>query len=170
VALKPCKECGREISTEAKACPHCGKTSPTGAKTSWLAAGCLIIIILFIVGIISISNDSTNGARSSSPTPSSRRELALQQVKLDFTWHKDGFENVMIATFTIKNPTTFTIKDIEITCEHSGPSGTKIDSNVRTIYEVFPPKKTRRIVDFNMGFIHSQATSSSCAITDLVAQ
>jgi hypothetical protein len=25
MALKPCKECGREISTDAKSCPHCGK-------------------------------------------------------------------------------------------------------------------------------------------------
>jgi len=28
MALKPCRECGKEVSTEAKSCPHCGVPDP----------------------------------------------------------------------------------------------------------------------------------------------
>lgn len=29
MGMKPCKECGKEVSTSAKNCPNCGKPSPT---------------------------------------------------------------------------------------------------------------------------------------------
>ena len=31
MALAPCRECGRDVSTEAAACPHCGVPRPTAA-------------------------------------------------------------------------------------------------------------------------------------------
>src|SRR2546421_588545 len=31
--MKPCKECGKTVSTSAKQCPHCGKQYPTGGLT-----------------------------------------------------------------------------------------------------------------------------------------
>ncbi len=45
MALVKCKECGHEISSEAEKCPNCGKKP---AKLS----GCLIIVIIAVVGII----------------------------------------------------------------------------------------------------------------------
>jgi len=62
----------------------------------------------------------------------------LRQVKLDFSWSKGGFDNVMLADFVIKNPTLHRFKDIQITCMHYAPSGTLVDRNVRTIYEIVP--------------------------------
>ncbi len=85
-----------------------------------------------------------------------------------WSWSKDGFSNIMIATFTIKNNANFDIKDVEITCVHSSPSGTVIDRNTRTIYEIFQAGKTRTIREFNMGFIHSQAQRSGCTIMSAV--
>ena len=29
MALKPCKECGKDVSTEANTCPNCGVPKPT---------------------------------------------------------------------------------------------------------------------------------------------
>lgn len=50
MALKPCRECKREISTGADACPHCGKRSPT-ADGSKKALGCVgVIAILAVIG------------------------------------------------------------------------------------------------------------------------
>jgi len=66
MALKPCQECGREISTEAKVCPHCGKSNPTGVRTSPLAMGCLVLILLSIVGGIVSSINSTSPSVTSS--------------------------------------------------------------------------------------------------------
>src|SRR4030095_6998794 len=83
------------------------------------------------------------------------------------SWGKGGFDNVMMSTVTIENKGKRLVKDIEITCTHSAKSGTVIDRNRKTIYETFPAGGTRTIRDFNMGFIHSQATRSSCEITDV---
>jgi len=73
----------------------------------------------------------------------------------------------MEADFTIQNPTQYMIKDMEITCTHFAKSGTEIDSNTRTIYDTVPAKGKKVIKNFTMGFIHIQASSSSCKIADL---
>jgi zinc-ribbon domain len=169
MAMKPCKECGHEISTEATTCPHCGKKNPTGVRTSPVALGCLALIgFVIVVGVFSSSNSSTTSSSSTNSAPSVKEQV-LDQVKLNFTWSKSEF-GIMTANFTVRNPTQYRIKDLEITCTHYGPSGTRIDENVRKIYEVVSPKSTRHFNDFNMGFIHSQATSSNCRVTDLVIQ
>ena len=60
------------------------------------------------------------------------------------------------------------MKDIDVRCESNAPSGTAIDSNRRTIYERIEAKKTKRLTNFNMGFIHSQATRSDCTVVGVV--
>jgi hypothetical protein len=85
-----------------------------------------------------------------------------------FSWVKEGFGNVMEANFVIRNRLPWPVKDLEIRCEHSAPSGTMLDSNTRTIYERFEANQTRRINKFNMGFIHSQATRSGCRVVSVV--
>src|SRR5689334_14300460 len=166
MAMKPCKECGHEISTEATTCPHCGKKNPTGVRTSPIALGCLALIgFVIVVGLFSSSDSPT----STTARTRTGQEQVLDQVTLNFTWSKSEF-GIMTANVTVRNPTQYRIKDLEITCTHFAPSGTRIDENVRKIYEVVAPKSTRHFNDFNMGFIHSQATSSNCRITDLVIQ
>ena len=60
MALKPCRECGASISTEAQTCPHCGVPDPTKDKSAvqdlikgkaswWIIAG---VIFSFVVAII----------------------------------------------------------------------------------------------------------------------
>ena len=47
MALKKCKECGKEVSSKAKNCPNCGAPIKKHISTG---SGCLIIIlfVLFI--------------------------------------------------------------------------------------------------------------------------
>ena len=45
MALKKCRECGGQVSTDAKACPHCGATDPLGT-TRQAAIGCLSVIVI----------------------------------------------------------------------------------------------------------------------------
>ena len=47
MALVKCRECGKEISSEAKACPNCG-----AKPVNKLATGCGGIIGLLVLGII----------------------------------------------------------------------------------------------------------------------
>ena len=39
MALKPCKECGAEVSTKAKACPKCGAKVPHTKWWLWVPLG-----------------------------------------------------------------------------------------------------------------------------------
>ena len=64
MALRPCTECKREISSEAKSCPHCGKQNPTTKNYSigQGCAGCLVVVIvLWVIG-------SLAGGPASSPS------------------------------------------------------------------------------------------------------
>lgn len=63
MALTKCRECGKEISTEAASCPHCGAPKPAIKKPSdpSAAMGCLgIIVILGAIafGVHSCTSDS----------------------------------------------------------------------------------------------------------------
>jgi hypothetical protein len=58
MALRPCKECKKEISSEAKVCPNCGKKQETGG-----GIGCLgVIIVLVVLYFIVTANDSKSGS------------------------------------------------------------------------------------------------------------
>jgi hypothetical protein len=59
MALTKCKECGKEISTEAKSCPSCGVVLKK--KTGYffyIVVSLLIVILLFMVGSL-MNSDST---------------------------------------------------------------------------------------------------------------
>lgn len=49
MALKPCRECGREISTAAKQCPHCGAPSSAEAVGKFMqSCGCILTLVVTI--------------------------------------------------------------------------------------------------------------------------
>jgi zinc ribbon protein len=71
VALIKCKECGNEISSDAKACPNCGKPI---VKTTSAAQGCLVLIVLVgalaLIGHCSSSPDASKPQLTPVPTTS----------------------------------------------------------------------------------------------------
>ncbi len=160
MALRACKECGKEISSSEKVCPNCGKKQGTSA-----AVGCLAVIaILFVLGHIgSLFNNSSGDGSGGQPAVSPSKP-ALSQVTLKYSWYKVADGMIMHAYFTIKNEGNQDLKDFVITCQHFAHSGTPIDSNTRTIYEVVRSHSVRTFRDFDMGFIHSQAASTACSI------
>ena len=162
MALTTCEECDEEISKKADKCPKCG--SPQKKKTSFFTWLVTIIIVLWAVGYFSMDQQTGTTSTKREPSP---KQAAMENVKLDYSWSKGAFGNVMEANFTITNNSKYQIKDIEITCSHYAKSGTRIDSNERTIYDVVPEKGKKTFEKFNMGFIHSQAEKTDCTITDL---
>ena len=160
--LIKCKGCGEEISKNAKVCPHCGEPAPK--KTSLLT---WLVLILFIVAIFNIDTTNTSSSSSYTSTPKTPKELARDLISIEkFTWSKEGFGNIMEASFKIKNDSKYAVKDIKIECDHYSKSSTKIDSNTRTIYDVVKPNSIKTFSNFNMGFIHDQANTSRCGIID----
>lgn len=170
MALVKCKECGSEVSTSAKACPKCGAKPPKKtSRVTWVFLGLLV----FVVGLGALNGPSGSGSATTSagttPIADARSEkdkaVSALQIK-KFDWQKGGFDSVMKITITVQNTGNRDVKDIRLECTHASNSGTVIDSNKATIYELFPAGKSKTVRDFNMGFINNQVASSSCAIVD----
>lgn len=172
MAIAKCRECGTEVSDQAKTCPKCGVNTPV-KKTSIFVK---IIAGLFGIAVLGNVVGALVGGSSPQSTGSTQpaaildpKEQALNFVKLEkFEWKKGGFDSIMMLTATIKNKGTRDVKDLEIKCKHSSNSGTKIDSNTKVVFEIVKAGKSLRIKDFSMGFIHGQAASTNCQITDLI--
>lgn len=61
MALAKCKECGKEVSTNAKTCPHCGVKHPgvgDVSATSIFVGTFAFAIIIFLISQCSSSNDA----------------------------------------------------------------------------------------------------------------
>ncbi|WP_259578049.1 zinc ribbon domain-containing protein [Shewanella baltica] len=59
MALVKCKECGKDVSTSAKVCPHCGIKSPGVKASDALKGFALIFVVIFIVAQCSDSDESS---------------------------------------------------------------------------------------------------------------
>lgn len=46
MAMTSCKECGRELSTKAEACPNCGARRPRTSGCAIFALGCILLLVL----------------------------------------------------------------------------------------------------------------------------
>ena len=52
MALIKCKECGKEISSEAPSCPNCGKPTSAPDPSKRKRSGCLPMIGLIVIGTV----------------------------------------------------------------------------------------------------------------------
>lgn len=85
MALKPCKECGQEVSTQAKTCPNCGTPNPTqsiGNTSIGCGTGCLGMLVLVV--LIGMCNSGGSGPESSNtptePPPPRNAPLTVDQT------------------------------------------------------------------------------------------
>ena len=143
------------------------KTTPLWKK---IVGGLFFIAFLnAIIGIVSDANKSQSGLSTSgaSVPKISPKEEALRDLKMDFEWGKGGFGSVMFVDLKFTNNGKHAVKDIEVVCRSAANSGTVIDKNKKTVYEAVQPGETKNIQRFNMGFLNSQATSTSCAVENL---
>lgn len=56
MALTKCKECKKEVSTQAKTCPHCGVKDP-GVKLSDMLIGLVFLVVIGWGAVALLSND-----------------------------------------------------------------------------------------------------------------
>jgi hypothetical protein len=82
----------------------------------------------------------------------------------EFSWSRGGFDSVLLADFTIRNNKQVDIKDIVVHCYGLASSGTHIDDNERTIYQVVRAGQTKHIYGFSMGFLNSQVATLRCGL------
>jgi hypothetical protein len=175
MALTTCRECQKEVSTEAATCPNCGTPKPAnrpGAVPRWAKIlGAIVVVVLIGKAVTGSPNPDASqtsvASVESSPAPPVRTD-PVSQAKLKYTWNKTADDLVMSIDFTVRNPTDEAFKDFEITCVGYAPSGTEIDRNERTVYQTVRAHGSRTMTAFNMGFLHTQVSSESCSITKLV--
>jgi hypothetical protein len=77
-------------------------------------------------------------------------------------WEKGGFGSVAIVSLTITNKNTYPVRDIAISCQFDGNSGTTLSDLAYTIYDVVPAKGSKRFNKLNIGFINSQSARGGC--------
>jgi hypothetical protein len=84
VALKACKECRKEISTDANPCPHCGKKSPHGTSPIVkLAIGSLGFVLL--LGMCGGRDKSEGSSSTSSSIAQAKEQPALAVAPIEIT-------------------------------------------------------------------------------------
>lgn len=136
--------------------------------------GCSIIFLVFVglaalgslVSTISRRGTADHDNPVAVPAPPDPKVTVMADTKVASYCYSGS---VLLCDFTVSNNNSdFFIKDIEITCKAFGKSGTEIDSNKRTIYDKVESHSKKRFPRFNMGFVHPQAVSSSCWISNLM--
>lgn len=145
-----------------------------------MKAAAVVMVLLFGVVILAgLTRDPNHPsvARESQSTPARvpteaellerARKEARQQLDMHLLRWTASY-SVMVADFSFKNTSDFDIKDIVVSCVHTAPSGTQIDSSERTIYDIIPAHGDKVVSRFNMGFIHSQAAKTSCEVKNVV--
>lgn len=67
MALKKCKECGKEISSEAANCPNCGHSNTPAIRVRNIVVG--IIVVFFMISLIpSCVRPAGNNSQTTQPT------------------------------------------------------------------------------------------------------
>lgn len=110
MSLITCKDCGKQFSTDAKKCPHCGANAPrrTSLLTKMVAGFIGLGVVISFFGNRSSTNSNTPAPAAASPataastslappTPKSQRSpgpaVAAMQKRVDdiekVTWYQD---------------------------------------------------------------------------------
>lgn len=165
-----CNACKKLFSKSENVCPQCNKKRK---KISMVHIGGGILIGIFLIGwfnappkVRSSSNPPVSHKQTYQSSQTELKKIIGSKVNIDYTWEKGGLGSIMEINFRLNNDSDYSIKDIEIHCDHFAKSGTKIDSNSRTVYDIVKPKSTQSFEKFNMGFIHDQANTTSCIMKD----
>lgn len=70
MALKACKECRKEISSDANPCPHCGKKNPHGMSAVMKYGGGFLGIMFGLPVLVGFCGAIASGNKSSNSTTS----------------------------------------------------------------------------------------------------
>lgn len=179
MALKPCRECGKDVSTEAKTCPHCGVSGPVvasimnknfGCGTGCLALIALVVVVMVIGQLANSGADAPSSGSAGAPRPDPKRAVLSAVSVQGFTWEKGGFDNVMMVSLTIVNGSDRGVKDLRLECDYDAPSGTRLGTARKVVYESIPAGGRKALKEVNMGFIDTQASKAGCRVADLVLQ
>lgn len=100
MALVACRECGEQISTEAKLCPKCGVTKPQ-PKSKKTGIGTWLVVIFLALGVGPLLIAAFNADPTASPATSAKAETPEQKLAREA--RDKQIVVAMTAAKTIKN-------------------------------------------------------------------
>ena len=132
--------------------------------------GGAVLLFLGFVTIMSmvspLPRSATGGAAAPQRTtvmpPLPRHKMAIT----DITWKRSAGGSLAEMTLKISNDNDYPVKDMEIACQFSGPSGTVIKRKSAHIYEVIAAGKSRTFRRIEFGFIDKQVNGAVCDLAD----
>jgi zinc-ribbon domain len=106
MSLRPCKECGQQISSDAKVCPHCGKKQGSRPRHE---VGCLAII--GVVALFAIIGSLKDHHGQDTPSPAEQAAAAANDAQFahaaagakilhDSARNPDSFKLVQVLTMS----------------------------------------------------------------------
>jgi len=114
MAIKKCKECGNDVSEQAKTCPHCGVSAPAGKKH----VGCLGSSLVILAALIFFTNmgnspESNNTAQPTPAQPITAQPITAKDIRVDellkcFSgWDGSHIELTKLIKEGMKNPDSY---------------------------------------------------------------
>ena len=88
MSLKPCRECGKEVSDQAKVCPHCGVQQPSASDSQRAAAA--VVVLVFCAAFIGLIFWAVTSSLDSSDAASLKKE---QECLSDLQCAGDKFQS-----------------------------------------------------------------------------
>lgn len=76
----------------------------------------------------------------------------------------NGYGVANVADITVKNDNPFAVKDITVACTMYGRSGTAIQRQTKTIFDIVPAKATRNFRGITIGIYNSQSDHGGCKV------
>jgi hypothetical protein len=107
------------------------------------------------------------GTAMAAPTSKQVEQQAQAVAALQMTevsWHKGGWNDMMMLDATVQNSGKRDVKDIRVVCDHLSNTDAKAASDAATIYGPFPAGKSKSIRNFDMGPSRDQAKATNCSI------
>lgn len=109
--LGTCRDCGAEVSLDAKACPKCGRPSPSKGKQ--YGCGTLVLLLASVAIIGSICSSSQASAPAARPAPAAPPvapsalpavEVNVDRVRLDWSNGDMTISGTLVRTGEMRTP------------------------------------------------------------------
>lgn len=131
MAVKACKDCGGQVSSNAKACPHCGAVAKKGVGIlGWLFV--LVIVLPVAWGVGTAMNQSTpqtsSAAAPANASASSSAPVALNQKT---TWSYGEYKDEMTGK-PVKYATLVSTDRALFAFPYNVPGGAQLTLYVRS--------------------------------------
>ena len=119
MALGNCKECGKEISSEAASCPHCGRPQKKKMSVGNVVAWILVVIaVLYFIGSRAPDGASNSASTSNASRPASAAAApvaapppAVPPLEVQ-SWHCEKENSYMYVRGEVKNVSSDKLENV----------------------------------------------------------